>query len=62
MNRVIEKTVKRFKLKHITCKDAIELVRHNYGQFGVEIFKQLVRLEKEKSKNNKINNLSLVIS
>jgi hypothetical protein len=60
MIRQIEKIAKRQVKTNFSCRESLKVVRSMYGQFGVEIFKQLVRLEREKSKNNQINNLSLI--
>jgi len=60
MIRNIEKIAKRQVKTNFNCRESFKVVRSMYGQFGVEIFKQLVRLEKEKSKHNQINNLSLI--
>jgi hypothetical protein len=62
MIRNIEKIAKRQVKTNFNCRESFKVVRNLYGQFGVEIFKHIVRLEREKSKNNQINNLSLMVN
>ena len=51
MIRNIEKIAKRQVKTNFNCRESFKVVRSMYGQFGVEIFKQLVRIEREKIKS-----------
>jgi hypothetical protein len=51
MIRNIEKIAKRHVRANFSCRESIKVVRSLYGQFGVEMFKHIVRLEREKIKS-----------
>jgi hypothetical protein len=51
MIRQIEKIAIRHVRANFSCRESMKVVRSLYGQFGVEIFKQMVRLEREKNKS-----------
>lgn len=57
MKRQIEKIRFRLQNGHVTCKDAMLFISENYGKFGVEMFKQLLRkeLQKKHEKQMQVN-------